>query len=253
MKFNDKLIKLRKIKGLSQEELGYEINVTRQTISKWELGTTTPEMESLKEIARVFDVSIDILTDDTKELDEVSKDISSNSTNNNFNYNDIENGTSNNSNYVENDYSKNSKDGSNKKSVGLKVAIIIIIIILVIVIGGGILISNLMGNLFNSIGNIFEKAEENFSKVKEESAFSFNSSLERQGQTMGKIVSDLLLDVDKSNSTKQRQVELSFEGEIITDSKRIVEISKEIGIFDNYFIELEYDGEYISKIIITSI
>ena len=44
MKFNEKLINLRKQKGLSQEELGYKLNVTRQTVSKWELGETTPEI-----------------------------------------------------------------------------------------------------------------------------------------------------------------------------------------------------------------
>ena len=43
MKFNEKLINLRKKAGLSQEELGYKLNVTRQTVSKWELGQTTPE------------------------------------------------------------------------------------------------------------------------------------------------------------------------------------------------------------------
>lgn len=38
MKFNEKLLKLRKEKGLSQEELGMEMQVSRQTISKWEAG-----------------------------------------------------------------------------------------------------------------------------------------------------------------------------------------------------------------------
>ena len=47
MKFNEKLIKLRKEQGLSQEELGEKLNVTRQTVSKWELGETTPEMSKL--------------------------------------------------------------------------------------------------------------------------------------------------------------------------------------------------------------
>ena len=40
MNFNEKLISLRKSKGLSQEELGAELNVTRQTISKWESGVS---------------------------------------------------------------------------------------------------------------------------------------------------------------------------------------------------------------------
>ena len=38
MKFNEKLIELRKQKGLSQDELGNALGVSRQTISKWELG-----------------------------------------------------------------------------------------------------------------------------------------------------------------------------------------------------------------------
>ena len=62
MNFGEKLTKLRKQKGLSQEELGYELNVTRQTISKWELGQTTPEMDKLVEMSKVFGVTVDELT-----------------------------------------------------------------------------------------------------------------------------------------------------------------------------------------------
>lgn len=40
MKFNEKLISLRKSMGLSQEELGAELHVSRQTISKWESGVS---------------------------------------------------------------------------------------------------------------------------------------------------------------------------------------------------------------------
>ena len=56
MKFNEKLINLRKKAGLSQEELGYKLNVTRQTVSKWELGQTTPEMDKLIEISKIFNI-----------------------------------------------------------------------------------------------------------------------------------------------------------------------------------------------------
>ena len=55
----DKVIELRKKQGLSQEELGYKLNVTRQTVSKWELGSTTPEMDKLVEISKIFNVSVD--------------------------------------------------------------------------------------------------------------------------------------------------------------------------------------------------
>ena len=75
MKFNQKLIELRKKKGLSQEELGYELSVTRQTISKWELGLSTPDMDKLMEISRFFNVSIDDLTNENKNTN-------TNSTNN---------------------------------------------------------------------------------------------------------------------------------------------------------------------------
>ena len=61
MKFNDKLMKLRKENSLSQEELAEKLGVTRQTISKWELGQTTPDMEKLSQISNVFGVSVDEL------------------------------------------------------------------------------------------------------------------------------------------------------------------------------------------------
>lgn len=61
MAFNDKLIELRKARGWSQEQLGETVNVSRQTVSKWELGLTTPEMEKLIELSNVFDITIDEL------------------------------------------------------------------------------------------------------------------------------------------------------------------------------------------------
>ena len=61
MNFNEKLMELRKQRGWSQEELGNRLNVTRQTISKWELSQTTPEMDKLVEISQLFDISLDEL------------------------------------------------------------------------------------------------------------------------------------------------------------------------------------------------
>ena len=65
MNFSEKLIKLRKEKGLSQEELGYKINVSRQAVSKWESNQSKPEIEKIKEISKFFNVSIDYLLNDT--------------------------------------------------------------------------------------------------------------------------------------------------------------------------------------------
>ena len=61
MNFKEKLYELRRLKGLSQEEIGEKINVSRQTISKWENGQTTPELEKLIELSKIFDIPIDEL------------------------------------------------------------------------------------------------------------------------------------------------------------------------------------------------
>lgn len=47
MNFNEKLIELRKSKGLSQDELGQRLGVSRQTISKWELAQSYPDFQRL--------------------------------------------------------------------------------------------------------------------------------------------------------------------------------------------------------------
>ena len=75
MKFNEKLIKLRKASGLSQEELGDKLNVARQTISKWELGETTPEMDKLGELSNLFEISIDELVKDNAIPNTIIKEI----------------------------------------------------------------------------------------------------------------------------------------------------------------------------------
>ena len=64
MEFHNKLYSLRKQKGLSQEELANRLNVSRQTISKWEVGDSTPDMEKLIAISDLFGVSLDELVMD---------------------------------------------------------------------------------------------------------------------------------------------------------------------------------------------
>lgn len=63
MSLGNKILKLRKKEGLSQEELGNKINVTRQTISNWELDETSPNPEQLKKLSHELHVSIDELLD----------------------------------------------------------------------------------------------------------------------------------------------------------------------------------------------
>lgn len=63
MKLGEKILQLRKEKGLSQEQLGEQMNVTRQTISNWELGETSPSPNQLKQLSQTFHISIDELLD----------------------------------------------------------------------------------------------------------------------------------------------------------------------------------------------
>lgn len=60
--FSEKLMSLRKARGWSQEQLGEQVGVSRQTVSKWELGDTTPEMEKLIALGDLFGISLDELT-----------------------------------------------------------------------------------------------------------------------------------------------------------------------------------------------
>lgn len=64
MKFNEKLLKLRIEKGLSQEELGMEMQVSRQTVSKWEAGQSYPDFARLVMLSDFFDMTLDELVKD---------------------------------------------------------------------------------------------------------------------------------------------------------------------------------------------
>ena len=58
MKLGDNIFKLRKDCKLSQEQLAEKLNVTRQTVSNWELNQTAPDINQSKCIAKIFNVSI---------------------------------------------------------------------------------------------------------------------------------------------------------------------------------------------------
>lgn len=66
MNFGEKLFKLRKEKGMSQENLAEQIGTTRQAISKWENNQGFPEVEKLLQLSNVFEVSVDYLLKDDK-------------------------------------------------------------------------------------------------------------------------------------------------------------------------------------------
>ena len=69
MKLGDNILKLRKDYKLSQEQLAEKVDVTRQTISNWELGETSPNPEQLKLLSKALNVSIDeLLNNDIKQV-----------------------------------------------------------------------------------------------------------------------------------------------------------------------------------------
>lgn len=75
MRFNEKLMSIRKIKGLSQEELGMELQVSRQTISKWESGQSYPDFQRLVMLSDYFDMTLDELVKDIDVQDVRDKNL----------------------------------------------------------------------------------------------------------------------------------------------------------------------------------
>ena len=61
MDLSEKILKLRKAHGLSQDELAEKLGVTRQSISKWESNQATPELDKVVKLAEVFDTNTDYL------------------------------------------------------------------------------------------------------------------------------------------------------------------------------------------------
>lgn len=68
MTFSEKLVKLRKIKGITQDEFASAVGVSRQAVYKWESGQSYPEVSKLLEIKLLFGLSIDDLLDESYEV-----------------------------------------------------------------------------------------------------------------------------------------------------------------------------------------
>ncbi len=77
MNFNEKLISLRKSMGLSQEELGAELHVSRQTISKWESAQSYPDFQRLVLLSDYFGLTLDELVRDVDVADVRSRNLNS--------------------------------------------------------------------------------------------------------------------------------------------------------------------------------
>jgi len=71
----DKIIRMRKKNGWSQEELAERMGVSRQAVSKWEAAQTTPDLEKILQLSGLFGVSTDYLLKDTLEEEEFVEEV----------------------------------------------------------------------------------------------------------------------------------------------------------------------------------
>ena len=69
MKLSEKIVKLRKINGWSQEDLAERLNVSRQALSRWEGGTAQPDATNILQLSKLFGVTTDYLLNDEYESD----------------------------------------------------------------------------------------------------------------------------------------------------------------------------------------
>ena len=63
---NDNIKKFRKIKKLTQEQVAVKLNVSRQTVSKWESGETIPDIYNCCELAKLYEITVDDLLNEQK-------------------------------------------------------------------------------------------------------------------------------------------------------------------------------------------
>ena len=73
MELYEKIRKIRKARGFSQEELGNRLSekgISRQSISDWENGYTEPRLDNIRDLAKVLNVSYDSLLDDSLDLND---------------------------------------------------------------------------------------------------------------------------------------------------------------------------------------
>lgn len=68
MEFHERLYEVRKNAGMTQSDLAERLNVSRQAVSRWEMGTAKPEFENLIAISNIFGVSIDYLLKGSVEI-----------------------------------------------------------------------------------------------------------------------------------------------------------------------------------------
>lgn len=78
MKLEEKIVLLRKEKGLTQLQVAEKLNVSRQAISKWESGSTVPSIDNMKYLGELYGVPVDYLLNDDMECISRQEDVAEN-------------------------------------------------------------------------------------------------------------------------------------------------------------------------------
>ena len=244
MKFYEKLIILRKKALLSQEELAEKLDVTRQTISKWELGQSKPDIDKLQMMSKLFEVDVNTLTNEDISLE---------------------------------DKGETKEDKNNKKEDGDRKFILYILIIIFIAslafltyrVGTDIKAKKdeikeelrkekekaekKQEELEDKINKEQEEYHENFSKD------SFNSTFEmNQGTKSGMFAKSQVDNIIKNNKKdKEHLIEVIFDGTSYgTDPSNISNVKNNLREFNGYKfqeyeISLDYDDNgYVNKVTI---
>ena len=250
MKFNEKLIKLRKEQGLSQEELGEKLNVTRQTVSKWELGETTPEMSKLLEMANVFGVSVDELTNDTEIMKEKRTE---------------------------------EKDSNTRRNIIIIVVLIAVLLGIIYMIIGKFIgdgfkfakgifddsksqvkaiqnqvqdVQENAGGLFGTVADVMKQTQDEYDKEKVESAKrSFNLAFElRDGTVWNTTVQQVIDMVIESNQKNDRKISVKYNDTATKDAAELRQMKRNFDSSKKYEIYLEYDNDgYVNQVVIEKI
>lgn len=244
MKFYEKLIILRKKALLSQEELAEKLDVTRQTISKWELGQSKPDIDKLQMMSKLFEVDVNTLTNEDISLEDK----------------------------VETKEDKNNKKEDGDRKFILYILIIIFIASLALLAYRvGTDIKTKKDEIKEELRKEKEKAEKDekefkdkFNKDMEESDLkfdknSFNSNYTfysgtQPGQNVSMLIDNI---INKNKTEKDHLVELTFDNTSYgTDSDNIKQTKNMIQTFKGYDIQyyevsMDYDDNgYVNKVTI---
>lgn len=245
MKFYEKLIILRKKALLSQEELAEKLDVTRQTISKWELGQSKPDIDKLQMMSNLFQVDVNTLTNEDISLEDSVN--------------------------IKKEESPKKKKNGDRKFILYILIIIFIASLAFLTYRVGTDIKAKKDEIKEEIRKEKEKAEKEAQEIKDEikknneesdlkfDKNSFNSNYSfysgtQPGQSVSMLIDNI---INKNKTEKDHLVELVFDNTSYgTDPDNIKQTKNMIQTFSGYNIQyyevsIDYDDDgYVNKVTI---